>query len=140
MSVPGERVSPNAGEALRLALRAQPTVTAICGTRIGLTLTGTDPAIRYVLTGGDYYGGGAASARLQVECWGRGGQVPDDGTADNLAATVVSVLTGMVGTYGDARVHGVSAAYPYRSDDATSGRPRAIVNVTITLSPTPSGG
>jgi hypothetical protein len=136
-----ERVAPDAGEALRLALRAQPVITAITGTRVGLTLTGSDPAIRYaLLPGGRNHGGGAASARLQVECWGRGNGAPDDGTADDLARTVVSVLTGMVGTYGQARVHGVSADAPYRSDDTTTGRPRAIVGVSITVSPTPPGG
>lgn len=122
-----------------MALRAQPPVTAITGARVGLSLTGTDPAIRYALTGGTYLAGGVVTATLQVECWGKGGNTPDDGTADRLARTVLSVIPGLVGDHGPARVAGASAAYPYRSDDPTTGRPRAIVNVTIVVSPLPQG-
>ena len=134
-----ELLAPDGGEALRLAFRAQPTVTAITATRIGLTLTGPDPAIRYALTGTLDHGGGATSPTYQVECWGRGGGVPDDGTSDLLARTVKSVIPSLVGVYGNARVVGASYGSAYRSDDPTSGRPRTILPVTITLQPLPQG-
>lgn len=128
-------VSPDTGEVLRLFLRSQSLVTGITGTRVATSLTGTSPAIRYVLVSGGNLGGGAVWARYQVECWGWGGGKADDGTSDLLARNVISVAPDMNGMIGGARVSGAAAAYHRRADDAATNRPRNIVEVAFTAAP-----
>lgn len=131
-----EPKAPDAGEVLRLWLRSLSAITATVGTRVGLSLTGTAPAIRYAQIGpGRNLGGGSISVRYQIECWGAGGGAVDDGTSDNLARTIMSEREGFVGIIGGARVSGADMSYPYRQDDAASGRPRNIVEATFVASP-----
>lgn len=130
-------LSPDDGEALRLWLRSETTVTAVVGTRIGITLTGSEPAIRLAPIGGRNLGGGAVSARWQVECWGRA-NTPDDGTTGALAREVMRLAPNFVGTYATtppARVSGAAADKPYSQPDPTTGRPRHIVEVSFIATP-----
>lgn len=132
-----EALAPDAGEVLRTWLGSVASITAYTGTRIGLSLTGPQVAIRYAQLGqGQYIGGGAFTVRFQVECWGAGDGAVDDGTSDALARTVLSRIDDMNGTIGSVRVAGAAAGYPYRQDDPTTGRPRNIVDVALVMGPT----
>jgi hypothetical protein len=130
-----EPLEPDTGEVLRLFLASKAAVTAITGTRIATSLTGTQPAIRYVLLTAVPLGGGAVSAVYQVECWGRGGGQADDGTSDLLARNVISVAADMTGTIGAATVSGGAARRMLRQDDDATGRPRNIVEVAFVATP-----
>lgn len=130
-----EPVSPDAGEVLRLWLRSESAVTAVVGTRIGLTLTGDQPSIRYhLVSGGDAPGAGSVWVTYGVECWGATNQ-PDDGSTLGLARTIKSIAPNLCGTIGGAQVAGASAGYPYRQDDTTANRVRHIVEVTFAVHP-----
>jgi hypothetical protein len=130
-------LSPDTGEMLRLFLGSVTSVTAIAGTRIGLSLTGAQPAIRLhqvaeVPVGDE---GGVTEARWTVECWGAGGGAVDDGTSGLLARTVRSALPDFVGVWGGARAAGATPGPVSRQDDPTTGRPRHIVEVAFLASP-----
>ena len=125
-----DALAPDAGEALRAWLGSVTAVTAVVGSRIGLSLTGPDPAIRYAQLGpGTNIGGGAVSARYQVECWGAGNGAVDDGTANLLARRIMSAVPDWHGMMGAVRVSGAAAGYPYPEPDRATGRPRWIVEV-----------
>ena len=129
-------LTPDAGETLRLWLRSLSSISADVGTRIGLSLTGPAVAIRYAQVGpGDNLGGGGAAYAFQIEAWGAGGGVPDDGTADRVARRIASEAPGFVGIIGGGRVSGASARMPYRADDNDTKRPRSIVELTFVVSP-----
>lgn len=131
-----EPVGPDTGEVLRLWLRSLTSISSTVGTRISLTLTGSDPAIRYASLGpGTTLGGGAVAVRYQIECWGIGNNTPDTGAANNVARTIVSETPGFVGIIGGARVSGASAASPYESPDPVTNRPRSIVEIAFIASP-----
>lgn len=127
--------TPDAGEVLRAWIGSLANVTSIVADRIGLSLTGAQPGIRYALVAGGNLRGGAAWARYQVECWGPGAGAVDDGTSGQLARRIMSAAPTLVGTIGGATVSGASADYPYSRDDETTGRPRTIVEVTFTVAP-----
>lgn len=131
-----EPLSPDGGEALRVWLRSLTSIAPTVGTRVGLTLTGTAPAIRYAQIGpGANLSGGAAAYAYQIEVWGPGGNVADDGTTDTVARRIVSETPGFVGIIGSATVNGASARMPYRADDPETARPRSIVEVTFVIAP-----
>lgn len=127
--------SPDTGEVLRTWLASVAAVTAITSTRIGLSVTGTQAAIRYSLLGGGDFGGGAVWARYQVECWGPGNGAPDDGTADSLARKILAAAPTFCGRIGAVDVSGATAAFPYAMDDGETGRARRIVEVSFTARP-----
>jgi hypothetical protein len=128
-------LEPDTGEVLRLFLATVPGVTAITGSRIATSLTGTQPAIRYVLLTATPLGGGAVAAVYQVECWGTGGGAADDGKSDLLARNVISGVADMTGTIGAATVSGGAARRLLRRDDDATGRPRNIVEVAFVARP-----
>lgn len=128
-------LSPDAGEVLRAWLDSITTIESIVGSRIGLSLTGPQPGIRYAQIGpGTNLGGGSVAVTFQIDCWGAGGGAVDDGTSDLVARRITSAAPEFVGIIGGARVSGASASYPYRQDDE-SGRPRNIVEITYVVSP-----
>lgn len=129
-------LSADTGECLRLWLRSLTAVAAITSTRIGLTLTGPLPAIRYhsVVDLPAGAGGGATAARWAVECWGLA-DAPDDGTSGLLARTVRASAPDFVGVWGGARVAGAAATNISRQDDPTTGRPRHIVELAFIAHP-----
>ena len=129
-------VAPDTGEVLRLWLRSLTSIQPVVDTRIGLTLTGPAPAIRYASLGpGVNLGGGAVAVRYQIECWGAGGDTPDTGVANNVARTIVSETPGFVGIIGGARVSGASSGAPYERPDPVTNRPRSIVEIAYIASP-----
>jgi hypothetical protein len=130
-----DALEPDTGEVLRQFLGSRASVTAITGTRIATSLTGTNPAIRYVLLVATPLGGGAVAATYQVECWGKGAGIPDDGTSDLLARNVISAVSDMAGTIGAATVSGGTARRMLRQDDDATGRPRNIVEVAFVATP-----
>jgi hypothetical protein len=137
--VSADALSPDTGESLRLWLRSEAEVTAMVGgaatPRIGITLTGSDPAIRLAQVGrGSNLGGGAVSARWQVECWGKA-STPDDGTTGQLARKVMRLAPEFVGVWGGATISGAAADPPYSQPDPTTGRPRHIVEVSFIAAP-----
>lgn len=120
---------PDPGEQFRTWASGRTAITAITGTRIGISLaTGTAAAIRYAVAGGGYDAPGAGSPLLQVECWGKSGS-PDDGTAWLLARTVIAELPTFLGDFAGGLVAGAAAEYPFASPDPTTSRPRVIVQV-----------
>ena len=136
MSPAPDPLSPDAGEALRTWLRSESEVTAITGTRVGLSLTGSEPAIRYALvTGDNRVGAGVGMVRYQVECWGRGGGAPDDGKSLELARIVMRLTPKFCGVFNGATVAGASARYPTSNPDDTTNRPRHIVEVSFIATP-----
>lgn len=130
-----EPMSADAGEALRLFLSSMDTIKADTGSRISLSLTGDAPAIRYALLGHVPLGPGAGSSRFQVECWGRGGGVVDDGTASRLARAVIAAVPHLFGVWAGANVAGAAVSNAYTSADVTTGRPRVIVEVVFNHTP-----
>jgi hypothetical protein len=131
-----EALSPDTGECLRLWLRSLSAVAAITSTRIGITMTGSAPAIRLLnLNDAEAAPGGATTARWSVECWGTGGGAADDGTSGLLARTVRQYMPEFVGVWNGARVSGGSALRTYRQDDPTTQRPRHIVEVAFIVHP-----
>lgn len=122
---------PDAGEAWRAFAATRPAITNLVGDRNGLVLSGDEPAIRYALVSGRYDGAGVAAPLLQIECWGAGGGLDDDGTAWNIAAAVVSVASEFVGVYAGARVAGVRVSHPFWSPDPVTDRPRYIVELRL---------
>lgn len=136
MSPSPDPLSPDAGEALRAWLGSETEVTAVTGTRIGISLTGSAPAIRYgLITGDNRVGAGVGMVRYQVECWGAGGGAPDDGTSLQLALKVMRLTPKFCGTFAGAKVAGASARYPSANPDTTSNRPRHIVEVSFIATP-----
>lgn len=128
---------PSAEALLIAALREQPPVTAICGTRIGTRLSGTYPAIRVTTLGGGESVEGTNSPDLQVECWGNGGDPAAEIQASELSRVVHSVaLSSLRGAYGAGIIVG-SWCYggPLHSPDASTSpaRERYIVTVGITM-------
>lgn len=123
---------PDAGEAWRAFAATRPAITALVDDRNSLALSGDEPAIRYALVSGRYDGAGVAAPLLQIECWGAGGGVEDDGTAWNIAAAVVSVAPEIVGgVFAGARVAGVRVSHPFWSPDPVTNRPRYIVELRL---------
>lgn len=136
MSPSPDPLEPDAGEALRAWLGSETEITAVTGTRIGISLTGSDPAIRYALvTGDNRVGAGVGIVRYQVECWGKGAGAPDDGTSYSLARKVMRLVPKFCGTFAGATVSGASARYPTSNPDTTSNRPRHIVEVSFIATP-----
>jgi hypothetical protein len=129
-----EAVGPDTGEVLRAFLGSKTAITNIVGSRIGIAILGTAPAIRYTLLTNVTIGGGASTARYQVECWGTEG-APDDGTTDLLARTIISVMRDMNGSIGGATVSGAWADNAMRQDDTTTNRPRHILDIAFTARP-----
>lgn len=121
----------DAGEAWRQFIVSRQPVKDIVATRVGITLQGTEPAIRYAVVGGSVGYPDEGDPRLQVECWGRS-NVPDDGTASRLARTVVDEAQHMHGSYAGGWVAGCTVeGHPFQSNDPTTNRPRWIVHVVL---------
>lgn len=128
---------PDVGEAFRWWALSRPSITALVGTRISVRLAGSEPAIRYGMSGGSGgYGEGAPV--VQVEAWGRGNGAPDDGIASRIARTVAAEIegAGCRGVWGDAYCAGAGLeVYPFDSADAASERPRQILTVRMFIYP-----
>lgn len=130
-----ETLTADAGEALRTFLTAQQVVTGVVGDHVGLGLYSDEPAIRYALLGHTVLGPSAAASRYQVECWGKGGGVVDDGTADRIARAVIAAIPDFLGTWAGAHVAGAAVSNSFTSADATTKRPRIIVEVVFNHTP-----
>jgi hypothetical protein len=129
---------PDAEALLIAALKAQPSVTALCGGRVGTRLSGTYPAIRVTTLGGGESVADTGSPDLQVECWGDGTGSAAETQASDLARTVHSVGGSLRGVFGPGTVVGSwTYGLPLHSPDPTTARERYIVTVGITLQPTP---
>lgn len=118
------------GEALRTFLRSRTAVTAVTETRIAISLSSSEPSIRYSLAAGH-----AAYAEhdplFLVECWGRG-NAPDDGTAHRLALAVAEEVEPMRGSWGGCWVAGAAVeGGPTDSPDPQTSRPRALLTVRL---------
>lgn len=125
---------PDAGEAFRLFLRSRTAVNTIAGTRIGVSIEGTAPCVRYSIAGGRI-GFGEGSPLLLVEAWGRS-NAPDDGAASDLARTVCAEVEQMRGFWGDAFVAGAGVeTWPADAPDAVSKRPRQQFTVRLEIYP-----
>lgn len=127
-----EPVTPDAVAGLGTFLRGHAAVSAIAGQRVSTRLSGTYPAVRLALVGGDpseLWGG--ADATVQVECWST---LDDEATGYQLARTVVAAVS-------DARGIPVTGGYlldatasePFASPDPDTNRARFIVTVTVSL-------
>jgi hypothetical protein len=107
-------------------------------------LQGPDVQIRLAAAGGQIGPNpGQSLPRVQVECWGRGGTAGggapvDDGTASQLARTVLADLpTGGVSVSGGVVAGAWADGHPFESDDPSTGRPRWIVQLRLDLFPVP---
>lgn len=126
---------PDAGEALRLFLLSRSKVTAYTGQRIGISLAGAGVSIRYATAGGQG-GYSEATPLMLVECWGAGGQAPDDGAAGNLARTVVDEIEAFRGVWAGGWVPGASVdGWPADSPDQETKRPRQVLTVRMSIYP-----
>lgn len=114
-------------------LKAQAAVTAICGKRIDHTLAGVYPAIRLTDFGPIQHGPEEDLRRIQIECW-----AADYGTAEDLAATVVSVIPESVGTWATGYCAGGDVVSgPFANPDQNSERYRHQLDVALWLYPAP---
>ncbi len=129
-----DRVLPDGAEALRELLQAVTPLTQLVGTRVGITLQSTEPAIRLTLQGGNLaYEEG--TPLVLVESWGRS-NAPDDGSASLIARRLVAAAPSMRGPVTDGVVLGVAVEGGVSSSpDAQTRRPRALMSVRLVVGP-----
>ena len=115
-------------------LKAQGSVTAICGKRISPKLTGDYPAIRLTDLGPMERGPEEHLRRIQVECW-----ADDYATAEDLAAEVERHLLEARGQWPSGYCAGGTVeSGPFASPDDTSQRYRHQLDVALWIYPSPA--
>lgn len=126
---------PDPRECLRLYLREQTgVIQQKAGTRIGVALSSSEPAVRISSAGGPT-GHDWAEPLLLVECWGKA-NVPDDGTAGDLARAVADSVDRMRGEYAGGWVAGAGVeSGPADSPDPRTARPRQQLTVRLQTAP-----
>lgn len=125
-----DQLLPDVGEQFRLWALSRPAIVAIVGDRISVKLTGVNPSIRYAVASGTVLAPASGDPLLQVECWGTA-NAEDDGTASQLARTVIADLPTFIGSWAGGNVAGADAGYPIDSPDPTTNRPRQIVQIRL---------
>lgn len=114
------------------ALRSRPPIMAASGARIGTILSGTFPAVRVALTGGQARPvDGTGSPTLQVECWGRDATTSAEGEASLLARTVDAHIPGLRGEYGAVGTIVGAWRIGHILKQPDSGQARYIVNLGL---------
>jgi hypothetical protein len=128
---------PDPLEVLRLYLvRADSPLRQYVANRVGVTLTGGEPAIRLTENGGTV-GQGEGQPVVLVECWGRS-NVPDDGTASRIARELAADVEGtrMRGWWADGFCAGAAVDGGISdSPDPTTRRPRKLLTVRLVTTP-----
>jgi hypothetical protein len=110
-------------------LKANSDLAAIHGGRVGTRLNSVLPAIRVQRIGGIPQETWRDEPVMQIECW-----AADEGTADQLARTVVAVLPTVRGTYPSGRAWSYvieSGPFWAPDDPALSNNSRYILTVRI---------
>lgn len=130
---------PDAEALLIAALKAQTSVSSLCGGRVGTRLSGTYPAIRVTLLGGPArVVENTAQPELQVECWGNGAGGDAETQASDLARNVEAAVLVLRGTYGPGTITGAwTVGLILHAPDASTSlvRERYIVTVGLTVQP-----
>ncbi len=123
---------PSAEVAFVAWLKAQTSLTAIHGGRVGTRLNATLPAIRVTRVGNAPVEVWQDDASLQVECW-----AADQGTADLLARSVVAALPDIRNTTvtgGRIYAYTITAGPYWQPDDPTlSSSARYILQVSLLI-------
>jgi hypothetical protein len=123
-------LAPDPTDALINFLKAAPEVVAISGTRVSTQKIDTpEPRIQVTMLPGPVTEPFEETTEFQVDCWGG-----TERQAKTLARTVCAAIYSLRGTSGVTV--SVPSLKPFDSPDPTTGRPRSICQVQITMSPT----
>lgn len=128
---------PDTLDLARTALLAQPSLTALVGTRILPRIPASPVWPLLVLTVVDsgeleWHTG---EARVQVDVWGAGGQDADWQAVYTIARTLVSVARDLRGAYGPGRIANSAPASTVPQPDQTTGRARLVVDLILHTAP-----
>lgn len=127
---------PDPVELARLALRAQPSVTALVADRIADRTPGGQvayPRIRLNLISDDEERDPSLGyARVQADCWGDGDDPDATAAALALARTVRAVARDLQGTYAAGVIASCDPGLIIPAPDPTTGRARYVVDLLLT--------
>lgn len=121
--------------AVRTALVAQPTLTALVAQRIYYAIPGTAtyPLLVLSLVDEDEIRPETLSARVQVDVWGAGGSNQQVIDAKAVAAVLRSVARDLRGTWGPATISSAVAGQVVPNPDTTTSRARFVVDLQVEL-------
>lgn len=125
-------LAPDPVDALINFLKADSAVAAISADRVSTTRIDTPlPRIQLLMLPGPVTEAYEETTEFQVDCWGG-----TERQAKNLARTVCNRINGMRGPLAAGAVTAAAPSVrPFDSADPTTGRPRSICQVEITISP-----
>jgi len=121
--------------AVRAALVAQPSLTALVAQRIYYAVPGTAtyPLLVLSLVDEDEIRPETLSARVQVDVWGAGGSQQQVIDAKAVAAVLRSVARDLRGTWGAATISSAVAGQVVPNPDTTTSRARFVVDLQVEL-------
>lgn len=130
-------LAPEPTDALINFLKTDAPIVAISGNRVSTTKIDTPlPRIQLTVTPGPVTEYFEETTEFQVDCWGGTGATGER-EAKTLARTVCNRIDAMRGPLtGGAVTVAVPSVKPFDLPDPTTGRPRSICQVAITISPT----
>lgn len=125
-------LAPDPVDALINFLKTDPQISALSGDRVSTTkIDTTQPRIQITMVPGTVTEGYEEVTEFQLDCWGG-----TERQAKTLARTVCNRLDAMRGPLtGGAVTAAVPSVKPFDLPDPTTGRPRSVVQVEITISP-----
>lgn len=129
-------LAPEPTDALINFLKADTAIVAISGNRVSTTKIDTPlPRIQITMTPGPVTEHFEETTEFQVDCWG-GTSATGEREAKTLARTVCNRIDAMRGPLaGGAVTVAVPTVKPFDLPDPTTGRPRSVCQVAITISP-----
>lgn len=133
-------LAPDPVDALINFLKNDTQISALSGDRVSTTKIDTAlPRIQITMVPGTVTEGYEEVTEFQLDCWGgtaTTGGVSPERQAKNLARTVCQRLDAMRGPLtGGAVTAAVPSVKPFDLPDPTTGRPRSVCQVEITISP-----
>lgn len=129
---------PDPVAAVREALLAQASITALVSTRIydRIPATPTWPLLVVSSVDDDEAGGPEnLQARVQVDCWGQSGNQTDTAQARLIVRTVRSVSRDLAGTWPAGKIRSAVGQTTIPSPDPESGRARFFIDLLVDLNP-----
>lgn len=125
-------LAPDPVDALINFLKTDGPVAAICGARVSTTKIDTsEPRIQITMVPGPVTEAFEETTEFQLDCWGG-----TERQAKTLARTVCNRIDAMRGPLtGGAVTVAVPTVKPFDLPDPTTGRPRSVCQVAVTISP-----
>lgn len=130
-------LAPEPVDALINFLKSDAPIVAISADRVSTTKIDTPlPRIQITMVPGPVTEHFEETTEFQLDCWGSTNPATNEREAKTLARTVCNRIDAMRGPLvGGAVTVAVPSVKPFDLPDPTTGRPRSICQVAITISP-----